>query len=124
MASLCLNPVRTRNGPAADPYTLRDAVYVPPRVVAHNEEEYDSHGFELLSRMQHDHFWYRRRADCCASRCRRSLVPGPGTTKPWDTSAAIPAGTCAAWPRVAVINSWMSAISSSSSGPCCWPAGP
>jgi SAM-dependent methyltransferase len=42
-------------------YCLRDGIYAPPLPVSHREEEYDSHGFELLRKMQRRHFWYQGR---------------------------------------------------------------
>jgi SAM-dependent methyltransferase len=43
------------------PYQLHDGVYLPTVPVTHREVEYGSHGFEVLSKMQSRHFWYRGR---------------------------------------------------------------
>jgi SAM-dependent methyltransferase len=42
-------------------YSLRDGIFAPPLPVAHREDEYDSHGFELIRKMQRRHFWYQGR---------------------------------------------------------------
>jgi SAM-dependent methyltransferase len=42
-------------------YTLRDGIFAPPLPVAHREDEYDSHGFDLIRKMQRRHFWYQGR---------------------------------------------------------------
>jgi SAM-dependent methyltransferase len=38
-----------------------DGVYLPARPVLHRDDEYDSHAFEQLRRMQESHFWYAGR---------------------------------------------------------------
>jgi SAM-dependent methyltransferase len=55
---LSANPIINR---PSEPYELRDGVFRPVAEVQHRDEEYDSCGFELLRRMQTDHFWYRGR---------------------------------------------------------------
>ena len=44
-------------------YTLSepDGIWRPTVPVTHRDEEYSSSGFEVLRRMQEDHFWYRGR---------------------------------------------------------------
>ncbi len=46
-----------------DDYQLCDGIYRPPSPVQHRDDEYDNRGFEMLARMQREHFWYlgRRR---------------------------------------------------------------
>lgn len=51
---------RSQDVPSA--YTRNDqGIFVPPKPVAHREEEYDSTGFEVLREMQDRHFWYAGR---------------------------------------------------------------
>lgn len=47
-----------------DSYTAdpsRPWLYLPPRAVDHDEAHYESHGYEVLLKMQKEHFWYRGR---------------------------------------------------------------
>lgn len=45
-----------------DPYTLEPGgIYLPERPVQHREDEYNSHSFEQLRRMEQRHFWYAGR---------------------------------------------------------------
>lgn len=43
----------------SEPYCeAADGLFVAASGVRHRDDEYDSSGFELLRRMQHEHFWY------------------------------------------------------------------
>jgi SAM-dependent methyltransferase len=42
-------------------FVQRDGIHVRRTGVSHRNEEYDEHGFDMLFRMQRDHFWYRGR---------------------------------------------------------------
>lgn len=43
------------------PFDLIDGVLVPARRPEHRDDEYDQRAFDVLLRMQRDHFWYRGR---------------------------------------------------------------
>ncbi len=67
----------TTSSVTADPYVLGpDGVYLPERSVQHREDEYDSHNFEQLRRMEERHFWYAGRyrfiLNCVNRQLRRS----------------------------------------------------
>ena len=47
--------------PSVADFTLDNGVYVPNKRPRHREDEYDEAGFDLLLRMQRDHFWYHGR---------------------------------------------------------------
>ncbi len=48
--------------PGDEAFEERDGVFVPPAgPVEHQSEDYDPRGFEILRRMQREHFWYRGR---------------------------------------------------------------
>lgn len=57
-----------------DPYRESDGLWIPPVPVAHRDEEYDSRGFDILVRMQRDHFWYRGRHRFLLHAIRRHLA--------------------------------------------------
>jgi len=42
-------------------YIQKQGIFVPRRQPRHRNDEYDETGFELLIRMQREHFWYRGR---------------------------------------------------------------
>jgi SAM-dependent methyltransferase len=44
-----------------DPYRLSEGILYPPVAVAHRDEEYDTLGFDVIRKMQAEHFWYRGR---------------------------------------------------------------
>jgi SAM-dependent methyltransferase len=77
-----------------DPYQWDGEVYVPPRPVAHRDAEYDSQGFDLLRRMQQQHFWYRGRHRFLLHGVRRYLAD----TSPSDGLSAVDlGGGCGGW---------------------------
>ena len=63
--------------------------------VQHREDEYNSHGFELLLKMQRDHFWYRGRHRFLTYAVRRCLR-GFGTSST-DCRAVDLGGGCGGW---------------------------
>jgi SAM-dependent methyltransferase len=60
----------------SEPYALCDGVFRPLTSIQHRDEEYDSRAFELLRRMQKNHFWYRGRHRFLLHALRRHL-PSP-----------------------------------------------
>jgi SAM-dependent methyltransferase len=62
-------------------YTLVDGIYTCPRAVVHREEEYNSHGFELLRKMQRRHFWYQGRHRFLLHAVHRQLARGPASPR-------------------------------------------
>ena len=78
-----------------DPYVVRDGILVPPVPVAHREEEYDHRGFEMLSRMQRDHFWYAGRHRFLLHAVRRHLARRPPSASP--LRAIDLGGGCGGW---------------------------
>jgi SAM-dependent methyltransferase len=64
--------METRPAPTGG-YELRDGMYVRDGQVAHDQGQYDSRGFDVLTDMQQRHFWYRGRHRFLAAEVRRSL---------------------------------------------------
>jgi SAM-dependent methyltransferase len=61
-----------RDARESPPYCLRDGVFVrDSRLVAHDTEQYDTRGYQVLSEMQRRHFWYRGRHKLLASAVRK-----------------------------------------------------
>jgi SAM-dependent methyltransferase len=78
-----------------EPYTLRNGIWSPPVPVAHREEEYDSHGFDILERMQRDHFWFLGRHRFLLQAVRRHLGnPSAGAALPRVVDLG---GGCGGW---------------------------
>jgi SAM-dependent methyltransferase len=76
-------------------YILENGVYGLAGGVQHREEEFNSHGFELLLKMQRDHFWYRGRHRFLACAVRRHL--GDSRISPSDRRAVDLGGGCGGW---------------------------
>lgn len=55
-------------------YESRGRVRVRAGGVAHRSDEYDEAGFDVLLRMQHQHFWYRGRHRFLLAALKRALV--------------------------------------------------
>jgi hypothetical protein len=45
----------------ATDFRANDAIHIPAKPVVHRDDEYDPAGFDVLRRMQEEHFWYRGR---------------------------------------------------------------
>lgn len=67
----------TLNNPAetTDQYKFTDegGILIPPRRPVHRDDEYDEAGFDLLIRMQREHFWYRGRHQLLLNVLRREV---------------------------------------------------
>ena len=76
---------------------MQDGVFRPAPRIQHRDEEYDSRGFDLLRRMQQDHFWYRGRHRFILHALRRHLSRSnrdPGLLRLVDLG-----GGCGGWIR-------------------------
>lgn len=77
-------------------YALQaNGVFTPDVPVVHRDEEYDSHGFELLREMQSRHFWYQGRHRFLLGALKaelKRLSPPKG-----DLSAIDLGGGCGGW---------------------------
>lgn len=58
----------------AGDYRPAGGIFRPPAPVAHRDDEYDSAGFDVLARMQGEHFWYRGRHRFLLRAVRRRLA--------------------------------------------------
>lgn len=57
-------------------YSLsHDGIYLPIQAITHREEEYPELGFEVLRKMQRDHFWYRGRHRFIHEALKRLALP-------------------------------------------------
>jgi 2-polyprenyl-3-methyl-5-hydroxy-6-metoxy-1,4-benzoquinol methylase len=73
----------------------RDGIWVRSIGVNHRSSEYDDEIFDVLSRMQREHFWYRGRHRFLSAALRRVLSRFP---KPaGETSAIDLGGGCGGW---------------------------
>jgi 2-polyprenyl-3-methyl-5-hydroxy-6-metoxy-1,4-benzoquinol methylase len=66
----------------ADPnqFTEEQGILIPPRRPVHRDDEYDEAGFDLLIRMQREHFWYRGRHQLLLNVLRREVRANFGGT--------------------------------------------
>jgi SAM-dependent methyltransferase len=89
-----MTPVPTP--PGDERFEERDAVFFPrDGVVKHQSEDYDPRSFELLRRMQREHFWYRGRhrfVRAAVVRCLEDLHLRPGALSAMDLG-----GGCGGW---------------------------
>jgi SAM-dependent methyltransferase len=94
-------------GPS-DGYRPNEAgIFVPREPVVHRDEEYDPAGFDLLRRMQEDHFWYRGRHRFLFAALERALrhrdscrSPAQGPVDRADDLTAVDlGGGCGGWLR-------------------------
>jgi len=78
-----------------EPFREVDGVFVPPRPPRHRDEEYDEQGFNLLMRMQREHFWYRGRHHLLLNVLRHEA------RRRWGRAAGLSAidmgGGCGGW---------------------------
>jgi SAM-dependent methyltransferase len=72
------SPDDSAEGRTPGGYRLRDGIYRPPVPVAHRDDEYDSRGFEIMARMQREHFWYLGRRRFLLRALRGHLAADPG----------------------------------------------
>jgi len=63
----------TEDEDPATGYRLREGIYRPRNSVIHREDEYESLGFDILARMQSEHFWYIGRHRFLSEAVRRQL---------------------------------------------------
>lgn len=67
----------TLNNPAEKtgqhPFTDEGGILIPARRPVHRGDEYDEAGFDLLIRMQREHFWYRGRHQLLLNVLRREV---------------------------------------------------
>jgi 2-polyprenyl-3-methyl-5-hydroxy-6-metoxy-1,4-benzoquinol methylase len=75
-------------------YCMHSGIHRPPFAVIHREAEYDSHGFELLRRMQRNHFWYQGRHRFLWHAVQRHLTRGAPAT---PRAAIDLGGGCGGW---------------------------
>jgi len=54
-------------------FTEEQGILIPPRRPVHRDDEYDEAGFDLLIRMQREHFWYRGRHELLLNVLRREV---------------------------------------------------
>jgi len=78
-----------------DPYSFREGIYYAPFAVEHREDEYDSRDFDLLAKMQHNHFWYRGRHRFLLHAVHRSISLCPGAQG--GLNAIDLGGGCGGW---------------------------
>lgn len=72
-----------------------EGIYVPRTPVSHRDEEYDSHGFDVLRDMQDRHFWYLGRHRFLYHAFQRALRRQPGLPERLD--AIDLGGGCGGW---------------------------
>ena len=87
------DPQRTQQD--IDLFTERNGVFVPRSPVHHRDEEYDPRWFEILIRMQRDHFWYCGRSRFLL-RALYDELPRIRTTAGTLTAIDI-GGACGGW---------------------------
>lgn len=95
MAAKTATLEQTKKTVMNDGYLLDDGIYRPAAGVLHREDEYNSRSFELLLKMQCDHFWYRGRhrfLTYAVRQCLRRL----GTAAA-DCGAVDLGGGCGGW---------------------------
>jgi 2-polyprenyl-3-methyl-5-hydroxy-6-metoxy-1,4-benzoquinol methylase len=61
-------------------FTEEQGILIPPRRPVHRDNEYDEAGFDLLIRMQREHFWYRGRHQLLLNVLRREVRANFGET--------------------------------------------
>jgi 2-polyprenyl-3-methyl-5-hydroxy-6-metoxy-1,4-benzoquinol methylase len=76
-------------------FTDEDGILIPPRRPVHRDYEYDETGFDLLIRMQREHFWYRGRHQLLLNVLRREVRANFSETK--SLHAMDLGGGCGGW---------------------------
>jgi len=80
-----------------DLYRLHvDEIWTPRTPINHRNEDYDQEGFEVLVRMQKEHFWYRGRHRFLLAAVCRTLNVSRGTGRQY-LSAVDLGGGCGGW---------------------------
>lgn len=74
-------------------------IFLPQEPVAHREEEYDPAAFDLLRRMQEDHFWYRGRHRFLLATLKRALARHSDLSHSRALGAVDLGGGCGGWLR-------------------------
>ena len=70
-----MHEVQKRDQPQGDQHYLfgSDGIYRPSFQLQHRDDEYDAAGFDVLLRMQSEHFWYRGRHRFLLAEVRRQV---------------------------------------------------
>jgi SAM-dependent methyltransferase len=73
-----------------------EGILVPPFEVLHRDEEFDPSAFEVLARMQDDHFWYRGRHRYVLH-ALQSILAGTGSLGRGELRSIDLGGGCGGW---------------------------
>lgn len=76
-------------------FTAEGGILIPARRPVHRDEEYDEAGFDLLIRMQREHFWYRGRHQLLLNALRREVRANFGGSQ--SLHAIDLGGGCGGW---------------------------
>jgi len=76
-------------------FKIENGIFVPRRGLAHQNEEYDESGFDLLMNMQRDHFWYRGRHELLFNVLKKERAKITGDRNMWK--AIDMGGGCGGW---------------------------
>jgi 2-polyprenyl-3-methyl-5-hydroxy-6-metoxy-1,4-benzoquinol methylase len=76
-------------------FTEERGILIPPRRPVHRDDEYDEAGFDLLIRMQREHFWYRGRHQLLLNVLKREVRANFGETN--SLRAIDLGGGCGGW---------------------------
>jgi len=76
-------------------FSQEQGIFVPRRRPRHRNDEYDEHGFEVLIRMQRDHFWYRGRHKLLLNVLKKEISQCVGEAN--DLHAIDMGGGCGGW---------------------------
>ncbi len=77
------------------PFEPRDGIFTLPQPSQHRNDEYDEQAFDLLIRMQREHFWYAGRNRVLHRALQREL--GSGSSSPGTLRAIDLGGGCGGW---------------------------
>ena len=76
-------------------FNEEQGIFIPHRRPFHRDEEYDEAGFDLLIRMQREHFWYRGRHELILNVLKKEIPGRLGKAK--DLRAIDLGGGCGGW---------------------------